>query len=99
MSNRIRPLQGEVLVYMDPPDASKDGIVIPEKHQERSQFGEVRRMGIWRQAKKSGALIPYTVKPGDRVMIYANSGRWLHSEQERLKLVPEDRILAVLEKD
>jgi|SRR6185369_1457037 len=98
MSKRIRPLQGEVLVYMDAAETSQNGIIIPEKHQERSEFGEVRRLGIWKQNKR-GVLIQFPVQPSDRVMIRAASGRWLHSERERLKLVQADDILAIVEKD
>ena len=96
---RIRPMMGEVLLYMDAADEASDGgILIPEKHQERSKFGEVRRLGIWKVNRK-GALIPFPVQPGDRVMVRAASGRWMHSEKERLKLVSADDILAIVEKD
>ncbi len=94
---KIRPLAGEVLLYMDPPDTSSDGgIIIPQKHQARSQFGQVRRLGIWKQ-NRWGALIPFPCQPGDRVMVRAASGRWLHSERERLKLVDANDILAVIQ--
>lgn len=95
---RIRPLKGEVLIYMDAPDDLIGSLHVPEKHQERSRFGEVRRLGIWRQNRR-GALISFPVTPGDRVFVRAGSGRWMHSEKERLKLVNSDDILAILEKD
>ena len=93
---KIRPLMGHALLYMDPPKAvSGGGIVIPEKHQDRPQFGEVRRLGIWRQ-DRLGRLIPFEIKPGDRVLVRAASGRWMHSEKERLKLVDVGDVLAVV---
>lgn len=95
---RIRPLAGEVLIYMDASEeVSGGGIVIPEKHQERSQFGQVRRLGLWKQSRR-GSLVPFEVKPGDRVLIRPAVGRWLHSERERLKLVPCEHIEAIVEK-
>lgn len=89
---------GAVLIYMDAPDASSTcGIIIPEQHQQRSIYGEVRAFGIWKLNKR-GALVPFPVQSGDRVVVRAASGRWLHSERERLKLVNADDILAVVEK-
>lgn len=99
MSNgkKIRPLQGEVLLYMESAKAVSDGgVMIPEKHQERPQFGEVRRLGIWPQNKR-GWLIPFPVAPGDRVLVRPASGRWLHSDKERLKLVNATDIIAIVE--
>lgn len=91
----IRPLQGQVLIYMDAPEAmSAGGVHVPEISQERSQIGEVRKLGIWKQNRK-GNLIPYEVRPGDKVVVDVRSGRWLHGERERLKLVPMENILAV----
>jgi chaperonin GroES len=94
---KIRPLQGQALLYMDKAEAvSPGGIVIPEQAQERARFGEVRAVGIWRLNKK-GNLISHPVKPGDRVLVRPASGRWMHAGDERLKIVDEDDILAVIE--
>lgn len=90
----IRPLQGQVLIYMETPEAVSNGIHIPQTSQSRSQVGEVRRLGIWEQ-DKAGNLVSFPVKPGDKVVVDARSGRWLHGERERLKLVPARDILAV----
>lgn len=101
MGSRIRPLQGECLVYVDPPKSiSTGGIVIPPAFQEENSreaiAGQVRAVGIW-NLDSQGRLIPHPIKPGDRVLLSAGSGRWLRSPQERLKLVPIDRILALIE--
>lgn len=90
----IRPLQGCALLYMDMPETIVNGIHIPEVAQERAMVGEVRKLGIWKQ-DKTGNLVAYEVKPGQKVIVDARSGRWLHSELERLKLVPVKDILAV----
>ena len=100
MSNRIRPLQGEVLVYMDAAQSITDsGVLIPEQAQQRSDRGQVRALGIWRMDKR-GRLISYSVKPGDRVIVSARRGRWMHSEKERLKIVDaDDKKKAIIKKD
>jgi co-chaperonin GroES (HSP10) len=94
---KIRPKQGEALLAMEPPEAvSPGGIAIPELDQELSQCGRVVRFGRWRQAKKSGALIPHPCQRGDLVYISQRAGRWLDAEGKRWKLIDTRQILAVL---
>ncbi len=93
---KIRPLQGQVLVYMDPRSTeTESGIILPEAKRDEATTGKVIRCGIWKQDRK-GNLIPFPVKRGDHVVIQRSVGRWVHKEKERLKLVPMERILAVL---
>ncbi len=98
---KIRPLMGQVLIYVDAPETvSAGGIAIPQQAQGTEQYGDtitgqVRSLGIW-PLSKNGNLIPYDVKPGDRVLLCAGSGRWLKGNRERLKIVPADSILALV---
>jgi len=94
---KIRPKQGQALIYMDASESVTDGgVLIPEQAQQRSDKGQVRALGIWRMDKR-GRLISYSIKPGDRVVVSVRRGRWMHSERERLKLVDADDILAVID--
>lgn len=94
---KLRPFQGKVLVRMEPQESETDGgILIPEAAQLKSQTGIVLKTGIWRQYR-NGNLIPFPVKRGQKVVINRRRGRWIHGERERLKLVDQDDILAVLE--
>ncbi len=101
---KIRPLQGQVLLKMEPADVSDGGIVIPEAYRypnegERrrtANYGRVVRCGIWRQ-RRNGALIPYEVQAGQLVVIDGRSGRWFKSENLGLKVVDANSILAVIE--
>lgn len=94
---KLRPLQGQVLVKMDPQESVTDGgILIPDAHQEKAQIGTVLKHGIWKQFN-DGSLKPFPVKRGDRVLVNRRMGRWLHGEKERLKLVPMEFVLAVVE--
>jgi len=94
---KIRPLQGQVLVRMEePPEQSDGGILIPENCREKAKFGSVVRTGIWRQ-NKSGALVPFPVKSGQRVVIGGRTGRWLKTEGLGLKIVDMEQVLAVFE--
>ena len=101
---KIRPLQGEVLLYMEaPPTVSAGGIALLQEAPEAENpaeavFGEVRSLGVW-PLDGRGRMIPYKVKPGDRVAINSGAGRWLRAPGERLKIVHANRILAIVEKD
>ncbi len=101
---KIRPLQGEALIYLEsPPTESEGGIAFlnddPEQvRPEEGVFGEVRSVGLW-ELDGLGRMKPHPVKPGDRVLINSGSGRWLRGGSERLKIVPTNSILAVVEKD
>lgn len=101
---KFRPLMGEALVYVDAaPSESAGGIALlgqaPEDNNpEAVTYGQVRSLGIWK-VSKSGRMLAYDVKLGDRVAFNSGIGRWLRSNQERLKLVPADSILAVVEKE
>lgn len=95
---KIRPPQGMALLEMLPPEAvSPGGIHIPPVDQDVSQRGRVVRFGVWRQAKRTGALIPHPCAASDLVYISQRAGRWLDGEQKRWKLIAETQILAVLE--
>ena len=94
---KLRPLQGQVLVRMDSQEAvTSGGIHIPEKHQEKATTGTVVAHGIWKQ-NKLGNLIPFPVRRGDKVVISKRMGRWIHGPNKRLKIVPMEFVLAVLE--
>lgn len=95
----IRPFQGQVLVEMLPSDAfTQGGLEIPDKAKEKPQEGIVRRIGTWRQARKSRSLIPYDFRVGDKVLVDRRSWGPIIDRHigERFRLVKADQILAVL---
>lgn len=91
---KIIPKRGEVLLEMEPESETDGGIVIPEKAQEKPQFGRVVRIGPWRFNKRGLGIIPL-VRVGDRVIVNKYVGRNLDVKPP-MKLVPEERIMAVL---
>jgi len=93
---KIRPLQGQVLLRMDKPDAaSPGGIIIPEIDREPAETGVVQRCGIWKMNKR-GCLLPFPVHRGQRVVINKRVGRWVRGENVGLKLIHMENILAVI---
>lgn len=93
---KLRPLQGKILVEMLPQESeSQGGVLIPIEAQEKSKIGIVRKLGIWRQFK-SGALQPFPVRKGEKVLINARRGRWVNGETKKLKIVDQEDVLAVI---
>lgn len=90
---KIIPKRGEVLIEMEP-ETESGGIVIPEKAQQKPQFGRVVRLGPWRINAKGLAIVP-SVRIGDRVVVNKYVGKTL-DVRPPMKLVPEERIIAVL---
>jgi len=91
----IRPLSGQVLICMDRPEEQIGGILIPEKSQERATTGKVVKFGLWKP-NKQGNLIAYDFKRGDKVVVNAHRGRWIHEAKDRMKLVEATDVIAVL---
>lgn len=92
----IRPLAGQILLCMDRPDeVSQGGIHIPEKAQNRAVTGKVVKLGNW-IPDSNGNLRPYEFRRGDKVVVSARRGRWLHEEKDRMKLMDAKDVLAVL---
>jgi chaperonin GroES len=108
----IRPLTGQVLLRIVPPEArTASGIELPqhtltpEEVQERNHHPEppppdvclVEAIGPWRKTN-DGKMIPPPFPPGSKVIVREGSGLKLHRDiGERLKLVHTDDILAVLQ--
>ena len=80
---------------MDRAETESNGIIIPEKSQDRATTGKVVTFGLWKP-NKQGDLIAYDFKRGDRVVVNAHRGRWIHEAKDRMKLVEANDILAVL---
>lgn len=96
--NRIRPLQDEVLVQFLEPDYKVGSIYLADQAKENPKQAIVRRIGTWKQAKKSRALIPFEFKVGDRVLVDPRSGTGIRRNiGERLRMVESRQILAIVE--
>jgi co-chaperonin GroES (HSP10) len=53
------------------------------------------KLGLW-IPDKNGNLQPYDFKRGDKVLVNARRGRWVHEMGERMKLMSAEDVLAVL---
>jgi len=93
----VKPLGDRILVKrLEPQDIVKGGIIIPDSAKEKPQEGIVVALGEGRRIK-SGKVLPFEVKVGDRVMIEKYTGSEIKIEGEEYTIIKEDGVLAVLE--
>ena len=92
----IRPLYDRVVVRrLVEEEKSRGGLYIPEQAKEKPAQGEVLAVGQGRRPD-SGGLIPLETKVGDRVLFGKYSGTEIELENEKLLILREDEILAVI---
>lgn len=95
----LRPIHDQVLVELDPAEAmTATGLHIPEKARDKlPQKATVLAVGSGK-VTRTGAVVPLTVKEGDRVLVDRWRGQVINDELKRL-IVKEDEIVGVLEDD
>ena len=71
------------------------GLFLPDTAKEKPQEAEVISVGTGGRDEK-GALIEFTVKPGDRVLISKYGGTEVTLNGEKYMLLREDDIVAIL---
>lgn len=89
----IKPLRDNVLVKrLQGESKTAGGIIIPDTAKEKPMEGEVLAIGDGGR-DKDGALIPMTVKVGDRVVF----GKWAGTEMDSDHVVMKEQdILAIV---
>ena len=94
----FRPLHDRVVVRrVEEESRSAGGIIIPDTAQEKPSQGEVVATGPGARDEQ-GALVPLTVKAGDRILFGKWSGNETKIDGEELMIMRESDIMAVLEK-
>ncbi len=94
---KIRPLQDRVMVKrLDEEQKTAGGIIIPDTAKEKPQKGEIVAAGPGKKTE-DGKLLPLDVKPGDKVLFAKYAGTEMKIEGEKLLILRESDILAILE--
>ena len=92
----IKPLGQRVLVKrIEAETKTAGGLFLPDTAKEKPQEAEVISVGTGGRDEK-GALIEFTVKPGDRVLISKYGGTEVSLGDEKFVLLREDDIVAIL---
>ena len=93
----IRPLHDRVIVRrVEEKKTTSSGLIIPDSSTEKPSRGEVVATGNGKISAQ-GDLIPLDVKVGDTVMFGQYSGSEITVGEEKLLVMSEDEIVAVIE--
>jgi chaperonin GroES len=93
----IRPLHDRVIVRrVEEKKTTSSGLIIPDSSTEKPSKGEVVATGNGKVSAQ-GDLIPLDVKVGDTVMFGQYSGSEITVGEEKLLVMSEDEIVAVIE--
>jgi chaperonin GroES len=96
---KIRPLGDKVLVeVLEAEGKTKGGIILPDTAKEEKTEGKVIAVGGGK-VLESGKVQPLEVKKGDRVIFGKYSGDEILIDGKKHKVLKENEILAVFEKE
>jgi chaperonin GroES len=97
-NTKIRPLHDKVIVRRDEAeDKTESGIYLPEKAKDTPKTGTIEAVGTGTINTDTGKLMPLTVKKGDRVIFSSYAGTEVKLGDDKLLIMPEDEILAVID--
>ena len=97
MAVKLKPLGDRVLVQpMKEEEVRKSGIIIPDSAKEKPVEGSVVAVGPGR-TKEDGAIVPISVKIGDKVIYGKYAGTELKYNDEDYLLLREDDLLGVIQ--
>jgi chaperonin GroES len=92
----IRPLHDRILVRRIAEEETIGVIVIPDNAKEKQNRGEVVAVGSGR-ILENGDKRPLDVKAGDRVLFGKYNGSEVEVNGEKLMILREDEIYAIVE--
>jgi chaperonin GroES len=93
----IRPLHDRVIVRrVEEKKTTASGLIIPDSSTEKPSRGEVVAAGNGR-ISVDGKVIPLDVQVGDTVMFGQYSGAEITVGDEKLLVMSEDEIVAIIE--
>ena len=77
-------------------EMKKGGIIIPDSAKEKPMQGVVIAVGPGKRDDK-GALVPMSVKKGDKVLLPKYGGSEIKIDDKEYQIVREDDILGIVE--
>lgn len=93
---QIKPLSNRVVLKnVEAEETTKSGILLTGTAKEKPQMSEVVAVGPGEV--RDGAIVPMTVKVGNKVITSKYSGTEVKIDGEEYIIVKEDDILAIVE--
>ena len=99
MALKLRPLNDRVVVRPVEKEETFAGgqLVLPETAKEKPQQGEVLAVGPGRFDENGTKRVPLDVKIGDQVLFAKYGGTEIKLDEEKLLILKESDILAIVE--
>ncbi len=99
MALKLRPLNDRVVVRPVEKEETFAGgqLVLPETAKEKPQQGEVLAVGPGRFDENGTKRVPLDVKIGDQVLFAKYGGTEIKIDEEKLLILKESDILAIVE--
>lgn len=88
----FRPIANNILIKLDKSEASKNGILIPERAQKDSPTASVVALGSY-NLNRRGKKIPFNVVVGDRLYVKHGGATPITIDNEKFWLINEDNIV------
>lgn len=96
---KLRPLSDRIVVKPIEREAkTASGIILPESAREKPQEGKVIAVGPGARNEK-GEHMPLDIKVGDIVLYAKYAGTEVKLDEEKLLILRENDILAVVEEE
>ena len=92
----IKPLADRVVIKLvEAEEKTQSGIILTASAQEKPQSAEVIAIGPGKT--ENGALVPMTVKVGDKIIASKYAGTTVKLEGVEYTILSEDDIFAIIE--
>lgn len=93
---KLQPLADRVIVKpIEEQEQKKGGIIIPDTAKEKPMEGDIIAVGPGKQ-NDDGKKVPLEVKVGDRILYGKYSGTEVEVDQEKLLVMKESDIYAIV---
>ena len=97
ITGALAPLADRVVIKaLEETETMRGALYIPDTAKEKPQQGEVVAAGPGKFDEKGGQRIPMDVKVGDRVLYGKYSGTEITVNNERLLILRESDVLAIV---
>ena len=97
VQTKLKPLGNRVLVKrLEPEEKMKGGIILPDTAKKKQETAAVVAIGTGKK-DKSGKLISFPVKVGDKILMEKYSGQEVTLDGEELIILRADDIIAIVE--